>query len=438
MLFLLNRQAGTVILRQTPYPEENQPSVNSDYVYLIDFDNHQVLYAVRADEQMYPASMTKIMSEILFIEHFTDLSQKIQITDAMWVNLIEENASVARFMIGDEPTVQDLLHGVVLPSGADAVQSLAVAGWGSIDAFVEVMNQKADELGMTNTHFANPTGLHDDNHYSTAADIAILLEYALNNPTFREILNTKVYKTGPLASAPEGLTLQSTTWPFINNEDQYFHIPGFLGGKSGFTNPAGRCFASHAEFNGMHLGLVTAHAENLQHLEDAETIYTWYSEHYERRTLAEEGTILKEADVTDTLPHVSLTFTFPETVSMDLPKDAVIEVNTSLPDTLQAPLKKDQTVGTVTITANGFPVYEGTLTSPEDVSYSSLMHAWNAVNAYRAAHPFAFWTILVLAVVFLLLIVRIIHVQIRRRIRRARRAARRRAKQRARSTKAGI
>ena len=100
---------------------------------------------------------------------------------------------------------------------------------------------------MTGTHFTNATGLHESNHYSTARDIALLFEYALGSDLFREIIASRSYTTAPLASHPEGLTMESTSWPLINNGEDTYEIPGFLGGKTGFTNPAGQCLATWAE-----------------------------------------------------------------------------------------------------------------------------------------------------------------------------------------------
>ena len=156
------------------YTDPDVPSAQSEYVYLMDADSGQVLVNKNGDEKMFPASLTKIMTEILAIENLPDLDAQVTITSQMLSGLAEANASVAGFSAGDQPTVRDLLYGCALPSGADAVNALCYTVAGSVSDFVAMMNAKAAELCMNATHFVNATGLHDENHYSSARDIAIL------------------------------------------------------------------------------------------------------------------------------------------------------------------------------------------------------------------------------------------------------------------------
>ena len=422
---LLLLGSGTAVrAEEYPYQEEDHPPITSGYLYLTDTDNGQVLWTVGGEERIYPASMTKVMSAVIMIEGCPELEETVRITDAMWSGLIEANASVAGFLPGDEPTVRELLYGVLLPSGADADNALAMTYFGGTGPFVDRMNQKAAELGMASTHFANCTGLHDPDHYSTVHDISILMEYALQNPLFCEILGTREYTTRPLLSHPEGLTLESTSWPLINDGPDTYAIPGFLGGKTGYTVPAGRCFTSHAEFNGMHLVLTTAHSEGTGHLADAASVYTWYAEHYERKTLLSAGEHLTEVTVNDTLPEVIFEVAVPETVTMDLPAEAAPEIVSTVPERIQAPLAAGDVLGTLTVTVQGQTVYETTIVSETDAEYSTLAHIINTLNALRGEHPFLFWTAALLIILLVLLLILIIRRTIRRRIRRARRRKR--------------
>lgn len=246
----------------------------SDYAYVIDDTNHQVLADKNGEERMYPASMTKIMTDIVAMESLSDLDQTVTITDEMLDGLREMNASVAGFQTGDTPTVKDLLYGSALPSGADASNALAFTVAGDIPSYVELMNQKAVELGMTNTHFVNTTGLHDDDHYSTVQDIAKLLQYCIQNPTFVEVFSAKTYTTGPLASAPYGLHFVSIVRNAAANAN--YAIDEMIGAKSGYTDEAAHCLASWENVNGMEIITVTAHAEASiyapVHIEDLATI----------------------------------------------------------------------------------------------------------------------------------------------------------------------
>ena len=403
------------------YEEDNPPSVTSDYIYLIDIDNGQVLWSMRGEDSMYPASLTKIMTAVLAIESLSDLEERILITEDMWAGLVEENASVAGFYPGDEPTVRDLLYGVLLPSSADAVNALAVRISGSVSAFVDAMNRKAEELGMTSTHFTNPTGLHNDSHVSSPNDLALLMEYALQSEQFREMLASRTYTSSPIASAPDGLVLNSTSWPLINDGPDTFSIPGYLGGKTGFTNPAGRCLASHAEFGGMHLVLISGHSWDYGHIMDAATVYNWFNDNYERQTYLSEETVLKNVAVIDSSRNAAFDVVVPETRTMDLPKDAVIEVVTDVPDELTAPIQEGDDIGSLQVTANGKRIYEIRLQAPESFRYSRLMHAYNAAAAFHASHRFLFWAICILLAFGLFVLAARIRIHIRRAARRRRR-----------------
>ena len=225
-------------------------SLQSDDAYVIDAENGQVLLDQNSEAKIYPASMTKIMTAVVVLESGLSLDQTVTITDEMLDGLYEAEAAVVGYSAGDTPTVRDLLYGALLPSGADAVNALAYAASGSIDKFVEAMNQKAEELGMNNTHFVNPTGLHDENHYSTCKDIATLTNYAVQNETFREIFSSSSY-TDTL-----GNLMYSTVAGAI--ERDHISLPGFVGDKTGYTDDAGNCMASYSELNGMKIIIVTA------------------------------------------------------------------------------------------------------------------------------------------------------------------------------------
>lgn len=156
----------------------------------------EVLLDKGSTEQIYPASMTKIMTAIVILEKIPDLQVSVRLSEEMFDELYRQEASMAGFLPGETVTARDLLYGVLLPSGAECCTGLADYVAGSEEAFAELMNQKAAELGMTGTHFVNASGLHDPDHYTTAADIEKLLEYALQNDTFREIASSCISQHG--------------------------------------------------------------------------------------------------------------------------------------------------------------------------------------------------------------------------------------------------
>ena len=177
--------------------------------------------------------------------------------------------------------MKDLLYGVLLPSGAECCLAFADRISGSEEEFVSLMNDKAQELGMKNTHFTNSTGLHDPEHYSTVEDISILLQYALKNEYFRDAFTSSRYSTLPSEQHPEGFTFHSTIFKYMDSTE----VTGgeILGGKTGYTEEAGLCLASLAQVNGKEYILVTAKANGTHqteqfHILDAINVYNQIGE----------------------------------------------------------------------------------------------------------------------------------------------------------------
>lgn len=247
--------------------------INSSYAVLMQAGSGRVVGDINGETPMYPASMTKIMTTIVAIENLSDLNQEITVTNDMIANLYAQDATQAGFQPGETVPAIDLLYGVMLPSGADCCIALADTIAGSEEGFVELMNQKAEKLGLENTHFCNTTGLHADDHYSTARDIAELLRYALKNSTFREIIESPYRSTPGTNVHPDGITFYSTM--FKNLSDTTVIDGKIMGGKTGFTSEAGCCLASFAEIDDIEYILVTAGAyqAGTPHIDDAVKLY---------------------------------------------------------------------------------------------------------------------------------------------------------------------
>lgn len=269
----------------TPTPEPlkqiSSDGLNSQHALLVKRSNLAEMMNLGGDERIYPASMTKIMTALLAIENLSDLDETIAVPEDIFEELTAQDASVAGFNPYEQVTVRDLLYGVLLPSGADACETLARTVGGSEEGFVNMMNQKAEELGLTSTHFENCTGLHNDNHYSTCRDIAILMNECLKSDTFREIVTTEVYTTEATTSHPEGITLYDTMLHRFTSYEMSTTLENgavIEGGKTGFTDEAGQCLVSFAEYEGEEYILVTAEAMTdsgsaVDSIADASTVY---------------------------------------------------------------------------------------------------------------------------------------------------------------------
>lgn len=249
---------------------------SSRHALLMDARTGQVLARKRSGEEAAPASLTKMMTVLLATEALPDLDTPVTLPEDIFPALYKADASMAGFQPGETVTVRDLLYGAMLPSGAECCEALARQVSGSEEAFVALMNRKAGELGMKHTHFANCTGLTSPEHYSSAADLAVLLQAALNNETFRTVFTTGQYTSSVTAQHPKGLYMASTLLSRLDGGE----VTGgqILGGKTGYTDAAGLCLASLAVVNGKEYILVTLgapgnHATEQTNIMDAVQVY---------------------------------------------------------------------------------------------------------------------------------------------------------------------
>lgn len=254
-----------------------EDDIVSEYAILIDVDSGEILAERNAHVRMNPASMTKILTALVAAEQAEDLDDKLtvtrEITDYGYIN----DCSSAGFVIDERVSVRDLLYGTILPSGADAAVGLAVYVSGSQEAFVEQMNERLKELGLSKTaHFTNCVGVFDENHYCTAYDIAMILEAAIDNEICREVMSTRIHTTEKTLQNPEGLELSNWFIRRIEDKDSGGKV---LGGKTGYVAQSGNCAASFAALdNGRNLVCVTANASGKWRcIEDHVKLYKQFS-----------------------------------------------------------------------------------------------------------------------------------------------------------------
>ena len=261
-------------------------TVNSDYALLCELEGLRAIAGLRAEERMYPASLTKLMTFIVAYENAADHTALIEITKEL-KNRYPEGSRVG-IDVGDLMTVEQMMYALLLESDTDSALGLALHVAGSEQAFVALMNEKAEEMGLRDTHFANVTGLHAADHYSTAAEMAAILAYAVNIPLGRIILTTeryvtylKYYKNGTLADYR--MTFKNTTLVgrLADNGISSTLLDGtrILGGKTGFTDEADYCLATLAmAADGREYILITGHASSGENsAKDAVRLYGAYA-----------------------------------------------------------------------------------------------------------------------------------------------------------------
>lgn len=241
------------------YQDITDSEILSPYIAVLNVTDNQLIAGRNAETRMYPASMTKVMTLIVAVEHIENPDSTFTMTSEIIDPLYRDSASRAGFEPGEAVTAKDMMYGLILPSGADSAVGLAEMVSGSEEEFVRLMNQKCEELGLRNTHFTNTSGLHNEDHYTTPVEMAMILQYAMENETCAEILSTYQYTTGVTDKHPEGILLTSTMFSrMYGNEVAGVEIKA---GKTGYTQEAKHCLVSYAESGGKKYIAVTAGAE---------------------------------------------------------------------------------------------------------------------------------------------------------------------------------
>ena len=333
------------------------PSINSKIVEVYDINDDKILYEVDSNKQTSIASLTKIATTITAIENIKNLDEQVTITSNI-LSTVSSDASKAGLKVGDKVTYRDLLYASMLPSGADATNSIAILSSGSIDNFVAKMNELAKKLKLENTHFVNVTGLDKDGHYSSADDVRKLLNYALKNELFREIYTTKEY------TLSNGLKVKSTVNDkYGKNND----VSKIIGSKTGFTGNAGYCLSSLSNINGHEMLIIVLNAShignNYYNIVDTVDLINFMNESYKDETLVKKGQLIKKIPVTlSKIDNYKILST--KNVKKYLPKDYDIKnlkIEYKGLNTLSFSNKKGEKIGSIKY------YYEGKLIDKEDV-----------------------------------------------------------------------
>ena len=227
------------------WPEASE--IYSGSALVIDTVTGATLFSQDADEKIYPASTTKLLTAILALENCS-LDETVTFSETA-VDL-ESGASSIDAVAGEEMSLEDVLYGLLLPSGNDCANAIAEHVAGSIDAFAEMMNEKAEELGCTNSHFTNPSGLHDSDHYTTASDMFLIAKEAFSNSTIKEIISCASYTIDATNMSDERTFSNSNS--LIQTDSTYYNST-VVGGKTGYTSSAGRALVILSESNNMNL-----------------------------------------------------------------------------------------------------------------------------------------------------------------------------------------
>ena len=346
-------------------PNQEDLDLFCTHAVLLDANHGEILYDMRANEKAYPASITKLMTALLVLEAIEygqlSLSTPVAAGETRMQDVTYSYVN-AELKLGEVLTVEELLYLVILPSYADACNVLAVAVDGTIEDFVDHMNRKASELGCQNTHFTNPVGMHNENHYSTAYDLALILKACLEYDTYLEIAKVPKYTLHATdLSAPREMYNTNalvSTWRYSG-----YIYDKCIAGKTGNTDEAGRCLAAAAEDGDEVLISVILGSGPMEVPGDTELRQGQFREskrlleygfnNFHRVTITKDSepvdkvkvTMSRQADEVNVKAQGSITRTLPKSMDVD-----DIETRVTLfEDTVEAPVEAGQVMGTMTL-----------------------------------------------------------------------------------------
>lgn len=378
----------SILLPVKTLADNNNLNINAESAILIDGDTGKVLYEKSAYEKRSPASTTKIMTALLALEHCKTTDVATVTSEA--ITSVPSGYSTDLLKMGEELTIKDLLYALLLPSSNEAANVLAIHIAGSIDSFASMMNTKAMELGCKNTHFVNPNGVHDDNHYSTAYDLSLIAKEAMKNDIFRQIVSTASY-TLPNSNKYSRIdrTLITTNDLIKKQSDNYYEYA--IGIKTGFTTPAKNCLVSSATKDGKTLIAVVlrSNTDNNRY-NDTKTLFNYGFDNFSKKDIVKAGSTIKTIDVKNATSATKNLNLVAETgintmVTNDKLNDT-IEPQINLNEHLQAPIKKDSIVGTATYTV-------------DNIKYTINLKAGNEVKK-----SYTLYLVIAIAIIALLLI----------------------------------
>lgn len=264
------------------------PETLSPGVILMEESTGTILYEKNSDEAHYPASITKIMTTLLALEN-GNLSDMVTFSDDAINNT--EGSGIARDY-GEQMTLEQCLYGVMLESANECAYAVAEHVGGTVENFVDMMNAKAKELGCTNTHFANPHGLQDENHYTTAHDMALIAQAAYQNETFRIIIGTKMYTIPPTNKHAEETVLRNhhDMLCTYHNANRKYLYPYCVGGKTGYTATANSTLVTYAEKDGMTLICVVMDTQSPNQFIDTVNLFDYAFDNFQVLNVSENDT----------------------------------------------------------------------------------------------------------------------------------------------------
>ena len=425
-------------------PNDEDFHIRAKATALIELNSHTIVYAQELDRQVYPASLTKIMTCMLALEH-GDLDDVLTVSETALQNL-SEYGSTAGLMEGEQLSLRELLYCIMVSSANEGCNVVAEYIAGSVDAFVAMMNEKAAALGMHATHYANPHGLHNSEHYTSVRDLAVLATWAWQNSQFREFAST-THHTVPATNLSEERTL--TTTNYLTSTDTYgrYYYEKAVGVKTGFTTPAGGCLISTASDGDLAFMSIVCGCEQLIDDEgkdldmrfiETRNLFDYGFETFHYVQVLTDTAMLGQPVVLYAKGRKNVVVHAKDNASVLLPRyceaeDISMQIRYDSDAPLEAPLAEGQRVGTVTAMYNSIPLVTSDLITfskveredeiaPEDGGASGGSLTSELLRYWYLAVPL----LLMLLLLIVLLIVRAVNVHKAKQAAKRKRQRRRR------------
>lgn len=354
----------------------------------LDDDSYPVVAQKNQDEKMYPASLTKIVTAMVTLNNVSNLQEKVTVSEAAFNILLGTGAQVAGLNIGDTPTVEQLLYLTMVHSACDATEVLAEYVGGTRENFVKMMNDYAASLGCTNTNFVNPDGLQDDNHYTTASDLAKITLDALKNSTFTKIAYTVEYEYN-------GMNYYNTNLMLRRGYLSYYYEYA-KGIKTGSTTDAGYCVITTASKDGYNYLAIVLGAPVIDYNHDgydekcsfidAATLFDWAFGSLKYSTIIEQNEVLDEIPVKNGKDADTLRLVAGEDVTAIVPngldRSNIVIKTKDKPESVNAPVEKGDAVCTADIIYADQVVAQVQLVAADNVELSTFLTVLNAVKHF--------------------------------------------------------
>ena len=351
-LVILLQLITLIIIINVPlvFAANDEPSLTAKAALLIDTNTGKILYSKNEDKKLYPASTTKILTAILTLEN-------CKLNDVVTVesdidSTIPYGYTTVELQIGEKFTVEQLLELLMVHSANDVANLLAIHVGGSVESFASMMNTKVYELGLSNTHFTNPSGIHDDNHYTTARDLATIMQYCIKNEDFRRFSGMASCAL-PATNKHDSRNYESTNKLIVPNDSNYYSY--VTCGKTGYTTESGECLVSCAYKNDLEFLCVVLGGDTINgvstRFSETKSLYEYGYNNFSIKNIINQNDFVKQIKIKNgtintrdlnLLSNGSINKLLPNSVSVD-----DLEYNINLNENISAPIKQGDVLGNI-------------------------------------------------------------------------------------------